>query len=232
MTLTLVTGPVRSGKSRHAESLMPDPARVLYIATGRRCDAADTADPEWADRVTRHRDRRPASWRTVETADVEGALATAEGPVLIDCLGTWVTAVVDAAGWHDLEAAHDHLEARGQSLLAALTTTEAPVVVVTNEVGWSLVPTTTSGRFFQDELGRLNALVAAASDRVHLVVAGRVLDLTSAPVVGAVPVVGPAPVVDPAPVVRSASGTSPAPSDDTGVAPDAPAPTGRRPHDG
>ena len=57
---------------------------------------------------------------------------------------------------------------------------------MTNEVGWSLVPTTASGRFFQDELGRLNALVAAAAAGVHLVVAGRVIDLSDAPVVPAV----------------------------------------------
>ncbi len=56
-------------------------------------------------------------------------------------------------------------------------------MVVTNEVGWSLVPTTVSGRFFQDELGRLNALVAGVAARVHLVVAGRVVDLSDAPVV-------------------------------------------------
>jgi adenosylcobinamide kinase/adenosylcobinamide-phosphate guanylyltransferase len=57
------------------------------------------------------------------------------------------------------------------------------VVVVTNEVGWSLVPTTPSGRFFQDELGRLDAQVAAVAAHVHLVVAGRVLDLSEAAVV-------------------------------------------------
>ncbi len=62
-----------------------------------------------------------------------------------------------------------------------------PVVLVTNEVGWSLVPMTASGRFFADELGRLNAAVSAAVDRVHLVVAGRVVDLTDAPVVPEVP---------------------------------------------
>ena len=56
-------------------------------------------------------------------------------------------------------------------------------MVVTNEVGWSLVPTTASGRLFQDELGRLNALVAGVAARVHLVVAGRVVDLSDAPVV-------------------------------------------------
>jgi adenosylcobinamide kinase/adenosylcobinamide-phosphate guanylyltransferase len=65
-------------------------------------------------------------------------------------------------------------------LLAALAVTRVPVVIVTNEVGWGVVPPTVSGRFFADELGRLNAAVSARADAVHLVVAGRVLDLTSA----------------------------------------------------
>ncbi|MCU1535670.1 MAG: adenosylcobinamide kinase [Humibacillus sp.] len=201
MSLTLVTGPVRSGKSRHAEGLLADRSDVLYLATGPRTGGdhtdrgADTdqldrdldegsGDAEWAARVRLHQARRPASWRTVETSAVEEAMAAAGGPVLLDCLGTWLTAVVDAVGWHDLDAARTAVRGRTDTLLAALATTTAEVVVVTNEVGWSLVPTTASGRFFQDELGRLNALVAVAADRVHLVVVGRVLDLSDAPVVG------------------------------------------------
>ena len=192
MSLTLVTGPVRSGKSRHAESLLHARDHVLYLATGRR---ADGTDAEWAERVRQHRDRRPAGWRTVETTEVEQAVGSTPDPtnpmgaddrveaVLVDCLGTWLTAVVDAVGWSDLAVARSVLDARSRSLLVALTSTHADIVVVSNEVGWSLVPTTASGRFFQDELGRLNALVAAAADHVHLVVAGRVLDLSSAPVV-------------------------------------------------
>ena len=185
-TTTLVTGPVRSGKSRHAEHLLWQEPAVTYVATGRPADpddAAHPADPEWSQRVESHRARRPASWRTVETADVADTIALAQGAVLVDCLGTWLTALVDAVGWHDLDAAAAHVRRQGRHLVEALCATDVPVVVVTNEVGWSLVPTTASGRFFQDELGRLNALVAAAATHVHLVVAGRVLDLSDADIV-------------------------------------------------
>ena len=72
---------------------------------------------------------------------------------------------------------------RTASLLESLCSATHPVVVVSNEVGWSLVPMSASGRFFQDELGRLNAAVAEVASAVHLVVAGRVLDLTEAPLV-------------------------------------------------
>ena len=134
---TLVTGPVRSGKSRHAEHLLGDEPSVTYVATGRR---ADPADAEWSRRVEGHRARRPASWRTVETTDVAGVIASARGAVLVDCLGTWLTALVDEAGWHDLDAAAAHVAAarRADSSRRSAPRT-SPVVIVTNEVGWSLV---------------------------------------------------------------------------------------------
>jgi adenosylcobinamide kinase/adenosylcobinamide-phosphate guanylyltransferase len=177
---TLVTGPVRSGKSRHAERLLQHEPSVTYVATGRR---ADLADVEWSRRVEGHRVRRPMSWRTVETSDVAGVVASASGPVLVDCLGTWLTALVDETGWHDLDAAAVRVGEETGRLVETLCRTAVPVVIVTNEVGWSLVATTASGRFFQDELGRLNATVAAVASHVHLVVAGRVLDLSDAAIV-------------------------------------------------
>lgn len=182
-TTTLVTGPVRSGKSRHAEDLLAYRTDVTYVATGQPVRANDAADAEWRRRVEAHRERRPASWRTVETTDVPGTLDRATGAVLVDCLGTWLTAVVDESGWDDLEAAAAAVRRETDQLLESLCRATVPVVVVTNEVGWSLVPTTASGRLFQDELGRVNARVASAARSVHLVVAGRVLDLSGSPVV-------------------------------------------------
>ncbi len=177
---TLVTGPVRSGKSRHAEDLLSAHRDVTYVATG---PFPGPDDPEWRARVAAHRAQRPVTWGTVETDDVDGVLAAARGPVLVDCLGTWLTGVVDGVGWDDLGAAAAEVRRRSDSLVDSLCAATVPVVVVTNEVGWSLVPTTASGRLFQDELGRLNAAVSAVAARVHLVVAGRVLDLSQAPVV-------------------------------------------------
>ncbi len=177
MSVTLVTGGVRSGKSRHAETLLAGQERVTYLATNRPVDGQD---PEWADRVGRHRARRPPTWTTVETLDVVRVLAQGNGPVLLECLGTWLTGLVDeASAWDDLHRARATGQLNRDALVAVLGTTSRDVVVVTNEVGWSLVPTTASGRFFQDELGTLNAAVAGVAHRVHLVVAGRVLDLGS-----------------------------------------------------
>ncbi|TXJ04352.1 MAG: bifunctional adenosylcobinamide kinase/adenosylcobinamide-phosphate guanylyltransferase [Aeromicrobium sp.] len=174
---TLVTGGVRSGKSRHAESLLGDHALVTYVAPG-PLPNPDT-DPEWAERVRRHQKQRPAQWRTIESTDLVAALASADGTVLIDCLGTWVTALIDDLnGWDrpqsDWRVAFD---ASVDAALVALAQTEGDVVVVTNEVGWGVVPEHASGRLFRDLLGTVNQRWASTSDEVHLVVSGRVVRL-------------------------------------------------------
>lgn len=172
----LVTGGVRSGKSRHAEELLGRRDRVTYVAAGPSPDAQDT---DWAARVAAHRARRPATWTTRETLDLAGVVATADGPVLIDCLGTWLTGVLDRHGlWEAEEAAVTATVAEQlDPFLAALTATGHDVVVVTNEVGLGVVPAHRSGRLFRDLLGMVNQRVAVSCDEVHLVIAGRVLVL-------------------------------------------------------
>jgi adenosylcobinamide kinase/adenosylcobinamide-phosphate guanylyltransferase len=173
----LVTGGVRSGKSRFAESLLAGAARVTYVAPGAVPDPA--TDPEWAARVATHQADRPAHWETVETADVAGALGAAEGAVLVDCLGTWTTAVVDQLGTWDQPLAgwRDRFDARLETLLQAWRARAGLTVAVTNEVGWGLVSEHRSGRVFTDLLGRVNQAVARDCDDVVLVVAGRPLHL-------------------------------------------------------
>lgn len=171
----LVTGGVRSGKSRHAESLLSEAPSVTYVAPGPT--AAEDSDPDWVSRIAAHRARRPASWTTVETRDLASALRL-DGPVLVDCLGTWLTAVLDERElW---EASPDDVTATVDGLLdhlVALLDDRDDVVLVTNEVGLGVVPAHRSGRIFRDLLGMVNQRVATACDEVHLVVAGRVLRL-------------------------------------------------------
>jgi adenosylcobinamide kinase/adenosylcobinamide-phosphate guanylyltransferase len=173
----LVTGGVRSGKSRYAEGRVASADRVTYVAPGAVPDPV--ADPEWAARVAAHQAGRPAHWRTVETADLPTALAGAEGAVLVDCLGTWTTAVVDALGTWDqpLGAWRDRFDARLDALVRAWRAHPGLAVAVTNEVGWGLVSEHRSGRVFTDLLGRVNQALAAECDDVVLVVAGRALHL-------------------------------------------------------
>lgn len=165
--LVLVLGGTRSGKSRRAERLAAELADehggLTYVATA----AVDPSDADHAARIAAHRDRRPASWATVECADparLVDELAAIDGPVLLDSLGTWV-------------AGHADLAVDGPALAAALRARPHPTVVVSEEVGWSLHAPTPVGRRFVDAVGALNQDVAAVADRVLLVVAGRVLEL-------------------------------------------------------
>lgn len=172
----LITGGVRSGKSAYAERLLAGRADVTYVATGPVPDPI--ADPEWAVRVATHQSRRsPLGWTTVETTDPAPILSAADGPVLLDCLGTWLTACLDElAAWQrpetDWRAAWDQ---RAAALVSAWQ--GADVVAVTNEVGWGVVSEHRSGRLFADLLGRLNQQLAALSDEVVLMVMGRPVQL-------------------------------------------------------
>lgn len=170
----LVTGGVRSGKSRHAEGLLDSAERVTYLAPGR---PADGSDPDWDARVDQHRARRPAHWDTVETADVAETLRTVEGAALVDCLGTWLTALLDEGLWEASSAeARQVVDARVTALCEGLVAVP-DAVIVTNEVGLGVVPSHRSGVLFRDLLGTVNQRVADVCDEVHLVIAGRVLRL-------------------------------------------------------
>jgi len=177
MAHVLVTGGVRSGKSRYAESLLSVEDPVSYLTPGYPADPA--TDAEWAARVAAHQLRRPASWRTVETIALADAVAAASGPVLIDCLGTWLTRLFDSwRAWESEEPEwSQRLAVEASSLVKAIKEQSCDVVIVTNEVGWGVVSEYRSGRMFADNLGRINQQVAAACDQVVLMVAGRPLPL-------------------------------------------------------
>lgn len=168
---TLVLGGARSGKSSYAETLLAAEASVTYLATG----GARDDDAEWAARVRLHRERRPASWRTLETTEVTARLRDADTPVLLDCLGTWLTARIDHhRAWDGaLEPVHADID----ELVGAWRDCVVPAVAVSNEVGSGVVPATASGRLFRDLLGMVNARIAADSDAVVLMVAGLPLSL-------------------------------------------------------
>jgi adenosylcobinamide kinase/adenosylcobinamide-phosphate guanylyltransferase len=188
---TLIVGGARSGKSREAELRLAGEPSVTYLAAGPWADQA-SADPEWEDRVAAHRAGRPLWWRTEESLDVAGALrrdsgahsragsGADAGALLIDGIGTWLAAVMDTAGlWADPPArdASGMLAARIEELVHAWRQTRGLVVAVTDQVGEGLVPAYPAGRAFRDQLGWLNQRLAAESDVVLHVVAGRVSEL-------------------------------------------------------
>lgn len=156
----LVTGGARSGKSAEAERRLTAQPAVVYVATA---GPVPPDDPEWADRVRTHRQRRPPGWVTLETTDIAALLRSPGPPLLVDSLTMWVVAQSDPP---------DRLGPALDELIAAWRDTRRPVVAVTDEVGSGIVPATAAGRTFRDALGRVNAAVAAESDEVWLVTAG------------------------------------------------------------
>ncbi|MEU7042329.1 bifunctional adenosylcobinamide kinase/adenosylcobinamide-phosphate guanylyltransferase [Streptomyces varsoviensis] len=174
---TLVLGGARSGKSVEAERRLEAFPDVTYVATGGTRDG----DQEWAERISTHRERRPASWRTAETCDLPPLLAADGPPLLIDCLSLWLTDAMDSVGaWSDDTWANGGAKAlreRVDELVAAVRATRRTMVAVSNEVGSGVVPATPAGRRFRDELGRLNAGVAAECEHVLLTVAGQSMTL-------------------------------------------------------
>lgn len=159
MTLTLVLGGSRSGKSAVAER-RAGPGAVTYVATW----VPDAGDGDMAARIAAHRERRPPAWTTVETDDPTAAVLASSGTVLVDSLTTWVARApafsVDAG-----------------ALCRALAGHDGDAIVVSDEVGLGVHPSTDAGRRFRDALGLVNQAVAAVAGEVLLVVAGRTLRL-------------------------------------------------------
>jgi adenosylcobinamide kinase / adenosylcobinamide-phosphate guanylyltransferase len=184
---TLVIGGARSGKSTEAELRLCGEPAVTFLAAGpwREWTGPDGApDTEWAARVARHQARRPGFWRTVESLDVTAQLRELTGALLIDGIGTWLAGVMDEAGlWQDRDVAAggadpaDLVRSRIDDLVDAWRQTAALVVAVTDDVGSGLVPAYPAGRVFRDELGWLNQRLAAESELVLQLVAGRVTAL-------------------------------------------------------
>ncbi|MBW3654120.1 MAG: bifunctional adenosylcobinamide kinase/adenosylcobinamide-phosphate guanylyltransferase [Actinobacteria bacterium] len=160
---------------------MPSSARLPTCGrTARPRGCTFSRRSAWQSRTTmRSGRRRPAGWRTLETVDVAGCLRAAREPLLIDCLGTWLAAVLDGEQAWERPGAQVHtlLETRLSAAVAELRRETGLVVLVTNEVGLGVVPAHRSGRLFRDLLGLTNQRLAAECDEVHLVVAGRVLVL-------------------------------------------------------
>lgn len=167
---TLVLGGIRSGKSQWAEEAIADglPAghAVHYLAPG----PPGHDDAAWAHRIAQHRSRRPEHWSTIETDDIATQLRQSPGaPTLVDDLGTWLTGALDRTGAWD----GGSVAAPVDDLLAAVGDFVSPLVLVSPEVGLTVVPATAAGRRFADELGGLNQRLARLCDRVVLVVAGQ-----------------------------------------------------------
>ena len=181
--LIFVLGGARSGKSSFAEQLAKEGGRVLYVAT------AEALDDEMRRRIKSHRRQRPAEWDTLEEPL---ALPSALGPALegydiclLDCLTLWISNML-LAGEDSPTAEQEILSAAGE-LLEVYQRSSATWIVVSNEVGLSVVPSSPLGRTFRDVQGRVNQMMAARADRAYMLIAGLAVDLKA---LGAAPFTG------------------------------------------
>lgn len=169
--LVLLLGGARSGKSALAVRWgRAHDGPVTFVAT------AEPGDDEMRRRITRHRADRPGTWDTVEEPHhIAGALRAADprALVIVDCLTLWLANVLDRSDADVLAAAGD--------FAAAARTRQAPTVVISNEVGWGIVPADPGTRRYRDLLGEVNTLVADGAARTLLLVAGRALPLDPPP---------------------------------------------------
>ena len=174
MSLHLITGGARSGKSRYAEALVErisNGQAVTYIAT------AEALDQEMTQRIGLHQTRRPPHWSTVERSSGIAAVLPRDGVVLLDCLTLLASNVFLRAVEQGAEVAREAVLEETGALVQAAQERGGDLVVVTNEVGFGIVPDNEYGRWFRDCLGEANTTVAQASDTVTLVVCGYALPI-------------------------------------------------------
>lgn len=182
--LTFITGAVRSGKSLFAEKLAEKSGRrVFYMASMQILEA----DQEQVARVKMHRDRRPASWTTIDVPfDAHKAISilpAEESFVVFDCLSLYVTNIL--VGRADVENSEtepysrdEEVQEKIELLIEAFTRRQdIDFALVSNEVGWGLVPETKLGRAFRDFLGMANQKLASKADNVYLCCSGLQLRL-------------------------------------------------------
>jgi adenosylcobinamide kinase/adenosylcobinamide-phosphate guanylyltransferase len=159
--VSLVLGGASSGKSSFAEQMIESVGDGIYVAT------AEVGDDEMAERIRRHQVRRGATWTTVEEPlDLVATLERYSSPltpILVDCLTLWLSNVM---------AAGRDVGTDVQRLVEALAMVSGPVVLVSNEVGLGVVPSTSLGRSFRDHAGTLNQAIAGLANFVVFIAAG------------------------------------------------------------
>ena len=172
--LILILGGARSGKSSFAQQLAAKAnGNVIFLAT------SQAGDDEMAERISRHKASRPASWRTIEEPlDLVGLLqieATSADVVLIDCLTLWVSNILIRDG----DSAEEEVLKQIGGILDNYRQGNTSYIMVSGEVGMGLVPANPMGRAFRDILGRLNQELARKADKVFMLIAGIPVDIKS-----------------------------------------------------
>ncbi len=162
----LITGGMRSGKSAFALELARGwPANKLFLAT------AQSSDPEMESRIEKHKKERSPDFQTIEEPIDLGNVIKREGGlkklIIIDCLTLWINNLL-----FTLEKNKKAREEKKQLFLENVQETESSLIVITNEVGWGVIPDNALGRLYVEELGLINRQMALCCSEMYLMVAG------------------------------------------------------------
>ena len=167
--LILVTGPINSGKSKWAENLLKNKSNVTYIATS----APRKDDIEWEERISIHRDRRPQNWTIIEYPfDLVKTLQEIDNneSILIDSLGSIVE--------NQLELRKDYWTSYENKLVTALSQLGQLVIIVSEETGWGIVPSTKIGHLFRERLTHLSSMISSMALQKWLVTQNSAINLS------------------------------------------------------
>ncbi|MYC82348.1 MAG: bifunctional adenosylcobinamide kinase/adenosylcobinamide-phosphate guanylyltransferase [Acidobacteria bacterium] len=173
--LILILGGARSGKSALAEKLAHRGRRVLFVAT------AEARDEDMKRRIAAHRERRPSGWDTLEEPlDLVAALRpllNRYDTFLLDCFTLWVSNLLldEPARAED----GSRIPGAARELMDLIAESPATWILVSNEVGQGIVPSSDLGRAYRDALGRVNQVAASRANKVYLMTAGLALELKS-----------------------------------------------------
>lgn len=163
--ISLVIGGIKSGKTKHALKLTQNLSdknnlQKIYLATAQNIDA------EMDNKIKLHKQERDNSWQTVEeTTDIVSILNSAKQNevIMIDCISMWLS---------NLLCNEKDIETYSNDLIKSLQSTKAEIIIVSNEVGHTLVADNKMGRKFQNEQGLLNQKLGEIASNVHFVIAG------------------------------------------------------------
>jgi adenosylcobinamide kinase/adenosylcobinamide-phosphate guanylyltransferase len=171
--LTFIIGGARSGKSAFATKLAKKHKHVCYIATADSGQASQLDDGEMLERIQKHRKNRPADWETIEAPlELDKAVSNLNGTfdvVLIDCITLYVTNMLLGGS---KEAGDEHITDAINKLCIVCKKIPSHVIIVSNEVGYGIVPDNVLSRRFRDIAGYANQIIAKEADNVYLVTAG------------------------------------------------------------
>lgn len=159
--ITLIFGGARCGKSHYAEQLANKYNHKIYIAT------AENRDGEMHARIEQHKQRRGTEWQTIECplklADHISKINQPDTIILIDCLTLWLSNMMEA---------NQDIAKETENLTTALKKTNNDIILISNEVGLSIVPENPLARAFRDAQGLLNQTIASAATNVIFMAAG------------------------------------------------------------